>query len=148
MYCQCPTKIWQFWFPNFHVILPDATKYAIELDYKFRPKKLLQSKIECVVWGESAGLQGWRWITVHQIWFYDRQPRSQNCHSGETLNFLSIFLPYWYFLLSSLLMFSFSYFKIKNKALIKLLVILKNNILLTLKRKMRQKDGWSSLFDC
>lgn len=30
-------------------------------------KKTLQSKIEQLFLGRSTGLQGWKWITVHQI---------------------------------------------------------------------------------
>ena len=36
--------------------------YTTKLD-----KKILQSKIEAVVWGKSAGLQGCKWIAVHQF---------------------------------------------------------------------------------
>ena len=39
---------------NFHVILPNATRYTAKLD-----KKILKSKTEAVVWRKSAGLQGW-----------------------------------------------------------------------------------------
>ena len=28
--------------------------------------KIPQNKIEQVFWGRSAGLQGWKWIAIHQ----------------------------------------------------------------------------------
>ena len=43
----------------FHVISPNGTKYTTKLN-----KKLLQNKTKVVVWRQSAGLQGQKWITV------------------------------------------------------------------------------------
>ena len=63
-------------------------------------------------------LQGWMWITVHQIFFCDRRSRSQNSHSCGILT-----LDRRYFvtlldisLLSSLFAVSFCYFRITKRA--------------------------------
>ena len=74
---HCPAQITKFCWLNFHVISTNITKYTTKWD-----KKILWSKTEAAVWRKKAGLQGWKWITVHQIWFRDRRSRNQTFHSG------------------------------------------------------------------
>jgi len=75
---QCPAKIPKIYLSNFHVLLPNATKYATYLD-----KKILQSKT-----GEnSAGLKGrWKWIVVSYFHFMTVGTATKNSHSEVTLS--------------------------------------------------------------
>ena len=57
-----PTEIPKLYVLTFHVISPNATKCTTKLD-----KKILKSETEAETWRKSAGLQGWKWITVHQF---------------------------------------------------------------------------------
>ena len=62
----------------------------IQLNWK--KDSLEQSRSSCFDNKKNAGLQGWKWITVHQIWFRDRRSRNQNCYSGGILRSFFFFL--------------------------------------------------------
>ena len=63
---HCPTEIAKFSLAYFDVKSPNATKY-IQLTKSCSKIKNSQSKTKADVWRKSAGLQGMKWITVHQI---------------------------------------------------------------------------------
>ena len=73
------------------------------------------------VWRWSAGLQGWKWIIVHQTWFLDRLSRNQNCHSFRILTFLDVILSLWliFFLHAFITFVIFSYLSQVNKTSLK-----------------------------
>ena len=49
-------------------------------------KKIQQSKTEVKVWRKRAGLQGLKWIILHQFGFRDRRSRNQSFLSGWILS--------------------------------------------------------------
>ena len=60
------------------IISPNATKY----------EQNGSSCLEIL----CAGLQGRKWITVHQTWFLDRRSKNQNCYSCGIFTLFAIIL--------------------------------------------------------
>ena len=68
-------------------LLAIATKYKSQLE-----KKILLDKTEAIVWRKSAGLQGWKMITVINFDFMTGGQEIKKLHSGRTLNVLVVIL--------------------------------------------------------
>ena len=95
-------------------------------------------------WRLSTGLQGLEWITVHKIWFIDRQSGYQTCHSCKFLTSLAVICLFSSYFFASLT-FGVGFFQFQDNK-----VSLKQVLAIIMKTRYFSQDSapFSKLLIC